>query len=265
MNEKGSPDSFAARMKGYESVAQPVLMHRTPVIVRVDGKNFSKLTRSMHKPFDRRLLECMTAAASRLVQEAQNCRMAYYQSDEISLLLTDFRTLNTSPWFDNQVQKICSISAALATAGFAERFEEVFNRDVPKDKQAKAFPVFDARCFNLPREEVSNYFVWRQRDAERNSVSMAAQANFSHKELHGVNRVQMMDMLMLKKGINWNDYEPAFKRGKILVKESTEVSSVVNGSEVRALRSKWVAHDAPIFSKDRDAVERFLREEEVRV
>jgi len=261
MIEKKAPDSFASRMKGYEFVSQPVLMHRTPVIVRVDGKNFSKLTRSMLKPFDRRLTECMEAAAHRLASEAQNCRLVYFQSDEISLLLTDFRTLTTDPWFGNQVQKICSISSALATSGFCEEFVKQF----PDRAEMGRFPVFDARCFNLPREEVANYFVWRQRDAERNSVSMAAQANFSHKELQGANRAQMMDMLMLKKGINWNDYDVAFKRGRVITKETSEVQAVFPGGSETVVRAKWFPADSPIFSKERDFVERFLRDEEVRI
>lgn len=262
MINKNVPDSFAVRMKSYESVSQLTLMHRTPVIVRVDGKNFSKLTRSMRKPFDRGLTECMHAAAHRLVTEAQNCRFAYVQSDEISLLLTDFRTLTTDPWFANSVQKICSISSALATSGFCEEFIKQF----PDRTESGKFPVFDARCFNLPREEVANYFVWRQRDAERNSVSMAAQACFSQKELQGADRSQMLEMLMLKKGINWNDYDAAFKRGSVMTKETfTSAQSLTTGVQTAVVRARWVSADAPIFSKERDFIERFLRDEEVRI
>ena len=245
-------------MKDYEAVAQPVLMRRTPVVVRVDGKNFSRLTRGMSKPFDRRLMQCMEAAALRLAHDAQNCRLVYHQSDEISLLLVDFRTLNTSSWFDNQVQKICSISAALATAGFAAEFQRQF----PELSRERELPVFDARCFNLPREEVTNYFVWRQRDCERNSVSMAAQSQFSHKELQGLNRSQMMDLLMLQKGVNWNDYDVHFKRGSVITKE-VQNTVILDGSTVT--RSRWVTAGAPIFTQDRETIERYLREEEDRV
>lgn len=256
MTDMRAPDTFSSRMKGYEAVSQPILMQRTPVIVRVDGKNFSRLTRSMNKPFDQRLTQCMEAVALRLAAEAQNCRLAYFQSDEVSLLLTDFRTLTSEGWFGNQVQKICSISAAIATSAFAEAYVRAF----PDRVQEGHFPVFDARCFNLPREEVANYFVWRQRDAERNSVAMAAQAQFSHKELVGVNRSGMMDALMLKKGINWNDYAAVHKRGAVVTKNIIRTNVMDD-----IVRSKWTASDAPIFTQDRDFVEKFLREEEVRV
>ncbi len=177
-------DSFAERMKGYEQASSNVLISRMPVIIRVDGKNFSKLTSGLKKPFDTGITRCMHAAAMRLVTEVQNCKVAYQQSDEISLLLVDFQTLTTQPWFDNNIQKLAAVSAALATAGFAQEFFRVF----PELANEKKLPVFDGRCFNIPREDVTNYFLWRQRDAVRNSVSMAAQAVFSQKDLNNINR-----------------------------------------------------------------------------
>jgi tRNA(His) 5'-end guanylyltransferase len=227
-------DSFSARMKGYESVSQSILMHRTPVIVRVDGKNFSNLTRGMEKPFDRQFAQCMKVVAMRLASEAQNCCFVYHQSDEVSLLLIDFRSLTSEAWFGNQVQKICSISAALATSAFIEMFIKLFPEHVLVGK----LPVFDARCFNLPREEVTNYFVWRQRDAERN---------------------RMIDMLMSQKGINWDDYDALFKRGAVITKKIAH-SNVMHD----VVRMNWSDADAPIFAQERDFIEKFLREEEVR-
>lgn len=254
--DKRGIDTFASRMRGYESVAQSTLMSRTPVIVRVDGKNFSARTRLMEKPFDGRMRQCMEAAAMRLCAEVQNCRIAYFQSDEVSLLLTDFQLLNTETWFGNQVQKVCSVAAATATAGFIEEYIRLF-------PGPDRLPVFDARCFNLPREEVVNYFVWRQRDAERNSVSMAAQAHFSHRELQGLDRVQMMDMLVRQRGIDWNDYDAAFKGGQVVIKERASPTVVIGGDVVS--RSRWVVSDAPIFARDRDPIDTFLHDEEVRV
>ena len=253
------PDSFMMRMKDYESVAQPVLMRRTPVIIRVDGKAFSNLTRKMERPFDRRFIQCMESAAHLLCREVQNVRMAYFQSDEISLLLTDYRTLTTEPWFGNQVQKMCSVAAATATAAFLTKFRHHF-------PESDAMPVFDARCFNLPREEVVNYFVWRQRDAERNSVSMLASAHFSHNELKGVDRSGKMDLLMLRKGINWNDLEPVMKRGATVMKSIVHLD---RGTTYRAddplVRSKWETDwNCPIFTQNRDYIEHLMREEEVR-
>ena len=251
-----APDSFASRMKEYEATAQQTLLRRTPVIMRMDGKGFSRLTRGMKKPFDEDLAACMYAAALRVLAEAQNVRLAYVQSDEISLLLTDFRQLGTEPWFGNSVQKLCSVGAALTTTGFCEMFMQRFAELCRPGR----LPVFDARCFNLPREEVTNYFVWRQRDCERNSVSITAQTHLPHKELQGLNRVQMIELLRLKSGVEWDALPTAFKSGVVFTREL--VSWEGQGSTTRA---RWTLADAPVFSHKRDFIERFLREEEDRV
>lgn len=248
------PDSFASRMKEYETTAQQTLLRRTPVIMRMDGKGFSNLTRGMKKPFDEDLASCMYAATLRVLAEAQNVRLAYVQSDEISLLLTDFRQLGTEPWFGNSVQKLCSVGAAFTTAGFCEMFMQKF---VGLCRPGR-LPVFDARCFNLPREEVTNYFVWRQRDCERNSVSMTAQAHFSHKELQGLNKLQMVDMLQLQRGVDWSALPSSFRSGAVFTRE------LVSWDQGSTTRARWTLADAPIFSRERDFVERFLREEEDR-
>ena len=140
-----------------------------------------------------------------------------------------------------------SIGASLATAGFAEEFIRVFP-ELAKDRQ---LPVFDCRCFNVPREDVTNYFVWRQRDALRNSVSMAAQAVFSQKELNSLNRKDMIELLKLRKGIDWNAYETSFKQGTVCVKETVNVNGLA--------RSRWNVLDAPLFSVDRESIEVHLR------
>lgn len=239
-------DDLTIRMKAYEAVSDIHLMRRTPVIVRLDGKNFSTFTRSMKKPFDSAFKMCMTAVAKRLCAEAQNCRMAFHGSDEISLLLVDYRTLTTSPWFDNDVMKVTSVSAAIATAAFAE---ELLSQGV-FDVKNKRFPVFDSRCFNVPERDVVNYFVWRQRDIMRNSVSAAAQSVFSHKDLQGVNRDQMIDMLKLRRGIDWNDYGHHFRQGSVIIRDAEVLGNVT--------RHRWVEHAAPLFKDDRQYVEKFL-------
>jgi tRNA(His) 5'-end guanylyltransferase len=239
-------DDLTIRMKTYEAVSDLHLVRRMPVIIRLDGKNFSNFTRSLRKPFDNDFAKCMSATALRLCAEAQNCRMAFHGSDEISLLLTDYKTLNTAPWFDNDVMKIASISAAIATAAFAEEMSAVWGNN-------KKFPVFDSRCFNIPERDVVNYFVWRQRDTMRNSVSAAAQSAFSHKELHGVNRDQMIDMLKLRKGIDWNNYGHHFRMGSVVVRDAEIVGNVT--------RHRWTEHNAPLFKDDRQYVEKFLQAE----
>lgn len=205
METKG--DSLGDRMKGqYENRSRFMLPRRSYTIIRCDGKAFHTFTRHCEKPYDRRLVNAMDAATLALVTEAQGVAIAYVQSDEISLLLTDFATVQTNAWFDGNVQKIASVAASVATAAFNVAY------------QGFTAALFDARVFTIPDPvEVENYFIWRQQDATRNSISGLAQAHFSAKQLHGVNNSGMQDMLMLEKGINWNERPAEEKRGRCAV------------------------------------------------
>jgi tRNA(His) guanylyltransferase len=178
-------DSLGDRMKGYEAIPKQTLMRRTPVIVRLDGRAFHTFARGVEKPFDNKLADAMKLTASALVKEVQNCVMAYTQSDEISLLLIDYEEINTDAWFANDLQKMVSIASSFCTG--------IFNANY-KHKNG-AIAVFDARAFNIPKEEVNNYFIWRQQDCSRNSVSQTARAYFSHKSLHNKKRADMIKML----------------------------------------------------------------------
>lgn len=198
------------RMKSsYEIRSQTALLRRTPVIIRVDGKSFHQLTKGMDRPFDPRLTNCMQEASLILVRGIQGCKLAYVQSDEISLLLTDFDTLTTDAWFGYNVQKMVSVSASMATFGFNEAFKVYFGDTRFKLRMG----FFDSRAFNLPPEEVNNYFLARQKDATKNSIASVAQCNFSHKELQGVSARDMQSKLLVEKDINWNDLETRYKRG----------------------------------------------------
>lgn len=241
-------DALGSRMKdNYEYRARTFLPRRSHVIIRADGRAFHSYTRGLKRPYDQQLMDDMTATAVYLCQQVQGCRMAYTQSDEISLVLTDFESPQTQAWFDGNVQKMVSISAALATAKFNEL-------------RPGKLAVFDSRAFTIPDPvEVENYLLWRQQDATRNSVSMAAQALFSHKQLHGKSGSEMQDMLWSEHGVNWNDYDPRFKRGTVVVPETrVEPVSYVDkrtgetqvAPEVE--RRVWVAKAAPIFSQDRE-------------
>ncbi len=185
---------LGSRMKdNYELRARHYLTCRTPVIVRVDGRAFHTLTAKYDRPFDDRFGEAMFTAAFDLFGSMQGCKMAYVQSDEASFVLTDYDTLNTQGWFDYKQSKIESISAGIMTASFC--FESaIHNRPV------KA--AFDSRAFNVPEDEVANYFLWRAQDWHRNSVSMYAQSFFSHKELFGKNIPAIHEMLH-GLGKNW--------------------------------------------------------------
>ena len=176
------------RMKGYEAAARFVLPRRMPLIVRVDGRAFHTLTRSMDKPFDAHFMLAMLTAARAVADDMQGFVAGYVQSDEASFLLQDYAQLDTEPWFGKDLCKVVSLSAATMSV----EFTRAIGRDA----------TFDSRAFVVPESEVVNYFVWRAKDWARNSLSMYAQANFSHRELHGKGRADMHEMLH-SIGKNW--------------------------------------------------------------
>lgn len=179
------------RMKrNYELPSRHWLARRTPVVVRVDGRAFHTYTRGMGKPFDVRLVDTMVHATQALVGEMQGCKVAYVQSDEASFLMTDFDTLQTQPWFGYVQNKVETLSASIFTA--------TFNDFVNGGRLA----TFDARAFNIPRDEVSNYFLWRALDWERNSVSMYCRSFYSHKAMKGQGKADQHEMLC-RAGANW--------------------------------------------------------------
>jgi len=232
-------DELGNRMKEqYENRTRVYLPRRTYTVVRVDGKAFHTYTKMADKPFDETLMMAMQATAIGMCERIQGAKFAYTQSDEISVLLTDFEKPQTDAWFDGNVQKIASISASIATMVF----NQFMQKEVVKGFSSDA--MFDARVFTIPDPvEVENYFIWRQQDSTRNSISMAAQTVYSHKELHGKNTSDMQEMLF-QKGINWNDYTPNEKRGTVI----RRVSYTFEGTQ----RNRWEADsNTPIFTQDR--------------
>jgi tRNA(His) 5'-end guanylyltransferase len=217
------------RMKMYESASQIKLTRRMPLIIRLDGKAFHTFTRGMDKPFDKWLINAMQQTTEYLVNNIQGCKLGYTQSDEINLLLTDYDNFDTEAWFDKKLQKIVSIAASMATAYF-NKF----------DLKNGSIALFDARAFVIPKEEVANYFVWRQQDWTRNSVQMVAQANFPKKSLFGISCNELQNKLLTEKDINWNDFEPYLKRGTcVTINEGIDLN-------------------IPIFTEDREYIERFI-------
>lgn len=196
--------NLAGRIKRYESVSHYGLTARTPVMIRVDGRAFHSYTKGMHRPFDSDLMTAMVYAAKRVAEDMQGFKAAYIQSDEVSFCITDYDKLDTQGWFDYDLQKIVSISAALMTAHFNEM------------SISKRLATFDSRAFNIPASDVVNAFVWRAKDWERNSLQMYSRANFSHKQLHGKGRSDMHEMLHCI-GKNWaTDLTPKEKNGTFL-------------------------------------------------
>lgn len=255
MNKK---DSLGDRMKNYENVTRNYLVRRTPVIIRLDGKAFHSFTKGFTKPFDSVLMNSIQDTMLYLCKHIQGCVMGYCQSDEISLLLIDYQDIDTCAWFDNNILKLVSVSASMATLSFNSYFKQ--NNETEKcvldeDKEEKrninskrisryGTAMFDSRAFNIPKEEVCNYFIWRQHDATRNSIQMVAQSKFSHGQLQGVNTSKIQEMLFQEYGINWSeDFSTSEKRGSCCIKE--------NGS--------WkVDYDIPIFTQDRNYIERYV-------
>ena len=222
-------DELGLRMKTYyEQIPKTKLMRRTPVAIRIDGKAFHTFTRGFEKPFDKVLGNTMIKTMEYLCENIQGSVLGFTQSDEITLILQDYKTLTTDAWFDYEVQKMCSIAASMATMAFNKFFikevEEWFSNQKPFTTEtirlydlyhlkSETGAMFDARCFNIPKEEVCNLIYWRQLDATRNSIQMVGQANFSHNELQNKSCNMIQDMLMEQCCINWNDYETRWKRG----------------------------------------------------
>jgi tRNA(His) guanylyltransferase len=212
-------DSLGDRMKNsYEDRARFKLPRRTNTIIRLDGKAFHTYTHSRPKPWDETLHDSLIRAALALCRQAQGAVFGFVQSDEISILLTDYSTITTEAWFDGNIQKIASISSSIVTAEF-NLHETWFGEEAEDPKRGLAH--FDARVFSIPDPiEVHNYFVWRQKDIIRNSLSMLAQAHFSHNQLHGKGREALLEMLA-ERDISWDDMPEAFKYGTPIVKRES--------------------------------------------
>lgn len=236
-------DSLGDRMKDfYEGCYKIKLPRRMPLIIRLDGKAFHTFTRQFKKPYDNALMGLMNKTACHLCSEIQGAQMAYVQSDEISILTHNYKRLESGAWFENDLQKIVSVSAGLASSFFTHAMFSTFEviKHVPV--------VFDARAFVLPEAEVANYFIWRQKDWERNSVAMLAQSLFSHKELLNKSKEKQKEMCFLK-GHKWEDLSEDLKNGRMILKVPTT--------------NDWEAIPAPVFTKDRYNIEYFLKTEEV--
>lgn len=262
-------DSLGDRMKEYEGVTRNYLMRRQPTIIRVDGKSFHTFTKGFKRPFDEVLIKTMWDTTIELCKQIQGAKVGCVQSDEISILITDYEKIETNAWFDNNLSKMLSISASVATMAFnrsffanVQEFEyDIYDKDYDDyDKDSEMHKtyckklhsaIFDSRVFQVPKDEVDNYFIWRQQDATRNSIQMLGQANFSHKELHCCSCNVIQEKLFSEKGINFNDINTFLKRGACIVKEEYLVGE--------AKRTRWIVDkDIPIFTQDREYINRFV-------
>ena len=254
------------RMKNnYENISRYYLTRRMPVIIRIDGKAFHTFTRGFKKPFDDIFVKTMQDTMKYLCENIQGCVLGYTQSDEISLVLVDYAELTTDAWFGNNLQKMCSVSASMATMAF----NKFFYINMPADeensgtyyKALEKGAMFDSRVFTIPKEEVCNALIWRQQDATRNSIQSVGQANFSQKELHGKSCNNIQDMLMIQNGINWNDYATTLKRGSCCIKVDDGLTEYDDTGNICGYtqRSKWIIdNEIPIFSQDRNYIEKLI-------
>ena len=225
-------DNLGDRMKlHYENLTKTKLIQEVPVIIRLDGKAFHTFTRKFAKPFDSILVKTMQETTKYLCENIQNCIFGYTQSDEISLVLIK-PLISSAVWFDYEVQKLCSVSASMATLAFMQNFEKNINEsDVEEDPLSEVYrtalkkgAMFDARCFNIPECEVVNCIYWRQIDAKRNSVQMLARSIYSHKELDRKNTAMLLEMCS-QKGKDWEKLSNHLKWGSA-VKYNLETHKV---------------------------------------
>lgn len=263
-----SNDNLGDRMKSYEDCYRSFLPIRMPVILRIDGKAFHTYTKGCKRPVDQGLVDCMNDTAIELCKKVQGCQVAYVQSDEISLLVNNYQEIDTQSWFDNNLQKMVSISASIASVTFTMNSDKIWGKDCVEggDGYPVCMPIrkpayFDSRAFVMPKEDVVNYFLWRQQDATRNSVQMLARTLYSHKELENKNNSELQEMCF-QKGINWNDCPVPQKRGRCIVKKT--VIKMSCGSNPKAnygetIRHVWqVDNNIPIFSADRNYIGQFV-------
>jgi tRNA(His) 5'-end guanylyltransferase len=241
--------SLGDRMKEYERAYDISLTSRLPVIIRLDGKCFSKWTKKAEliKPFDGRLVNLMAEATVKTAEQIEGCRFGYTQSDEITFVLRNDQSLESTPWFGNRLQKICSVASSMVTHFFNKG---CYFADNP------AF--FDARAFLVPNiEEAINCLIWRQNDCTKNSISCATYYEIAKKRgrrtarklIHGLNQNQQQELLFSETGINWNDYPTSFKRGIGCYRET--FVKIVDEEEIT--RSAWqVEEELSIFTRNRN-------------
>lgn len=264
-------DSLGDRMKSYENITRTYLPGRMPIIIRIDGKAFHTFTKGFKKPFDDILMRAMEETAAVLCRDIEGVKIAYTQSDEISLLITNNDTWETQPWFGNNLQKMASVAASIATLAFNRAFWHelnMLNNDYLNMEDTEHLNVycracekgatFDARVFVLPADEVCNYFIWRQQDAIRNSIQSMGQAHFSHKELMNKNCENIKQMLV-EKNLKWESLPVSCQRGICVIKKPTKVKTQIDMKAMTYMemtRNRWTVDDnIPLFWEDRKYID----------
>lgn len=266
-------DTFGERMKNYEYVTRNYLTNRVPVIIRIDGKAFHNFTKGLDKPCDKVFLQAMAQTTKELCEQIPRVIIGYTQSDEISLVMMNTSNKNSDLWFSNNLSKVISVSASIATLEFNKAFGNLaiqFDMDngtmfdnPAKDSKyrSKIFTAcFDSRAFNIPEEEIINYFIWRQKDCQKNAVSSTARTMFSHSELLNLNQQQQKDKMFNEKGFDFNNaFTQDFKTGCVFIKEKAERVGYDNfGKKFVAMSNKWVKTNK-IFEDEYEFFLKYIR------
>jgi tRNA(His) guanylyltransferase len=271
-------DGLGDRIKKYEKAFSPAYPIRLPLILRLDGVHFHSNVKKWkcERPFDENLINAMFFTAKTLCENIAGAQIAYVQSDEITILVRDDMDTHSQPWYDKKINKVMSVAAAKASNAFNWKYysltaEYADDCDYPYPVRTnpldlKKMAEFDCRGFIVPEYEINNVLLWRQQDCTRNSVQMLARAHFSHKELHKKNNSEIQDMLMLEKGVNWNDLQTYLKRGACVIKQDVpkkvpkrdDRGKVIDGEFETITRPSWVVDkEIPIFTQDKEYVNQF--------
>lgn len=243
-------DQMGDRFKEYENTFRYKLPRKSNVIIRIDGKAFHTYTKGCKQPYDDDLIDDMNSTAVELCKQIQGAKIAFVQSDEISIFITDYDNLETNAWFDNNIQKMVSVSASIATAEFNKLRNKRYylSLEMPMLQYSGNYTLahFDSRAFIVPNIfEVANYFLWRSNDAAKNSVQSFARSLYSHKELQDKNIPQLHDLIYAK-GQNWNDLNSKYKRGRFVnkIEKAVEVHDDNDPGEAKMIiRSEWKIFD----------------------
>lgn len=249
------------RMKQYERAYDTYMPSRLPVIIRIDGKGFSRFTKKIQakKPFDSWFSDSMAQAMLETAEKIEGCVFAYTQSDEMTFVIKNDQSEESTPWFGNRIQKLTSVASSFVTATFNQRLFRLLEKDVP-------LAYFDARVFIVPSwQEAINCLVWRQNDATKNSISAACYYEVARKPdrgkkqarklMHGLNQKQQQELLFQETGINWNNYPAKFKRGIGCYKVAKEMAYEGN----TFVRNSWeLDTELPVFAREQEFLRNIL-------
>lgn len=253
-------ETLGDRQKEYEKNSDYVLTRRLPIIIRVDGRSFSRLTRKLTKPYSVDIGNIMSETMMYCIMEMQGAVFGYQQHDEINFILRNDQSFDSDPWYQNRIQKITSVASSLATLSFNRGLSRL---DPPLDIIGDA--IFDARVFALPTiSEVVNYLVWRQQDCIRDAVSAAAQEELSlkfgkrtaMKLLQKRTVAEKKELLLSQANIDFDEiYSSSFKYGVAAYK----VPTIIPSKEGMTARNKWTLNDTvPLFVEEKDFIYNIL-------